>query len=102
MVALTGIECVNFQFSSVQFGLSVCKYVQFVPRGVLQMHHGGLACQRGASARRNWPRIVPEIVRTVGLLERISCTIGSIDKLLMPTCVSSQGFTHRRAVASMP
>ena len=30
MVALTGIECANIRCSSVQLGLSVCKYVQFV------------------------------------------------------------------------
>ena len=32
MVALTGIEHASSQFSSVQFGLSVCKYVRLVRR----------------------------------------------------------------------
>jgi hypothetical protein len=59
MVALTGIERVNFQFSSVRLSLSECKHVQFVRRGLLQTRHGGLACQRGASAQAE---IGPEIV----------------------------------------
>ena len=50
MVALTGIERVNSQFSSVQFGLSQCKYVQFVRRDLPETCHRPLACQRGASA----------------------------------------------------
>ena len=50
MVALTGIERAKVQFSWVQLGLSVCKYVQLVRRDLAEMCHRALACQRGASA----------------------------------------------------
>jgi integrase len=47
--ALTGIERANFQFSSVQLGLSQCKYVQLVRRDLAETCHRALACQRGHS-----------------------------------------------------
>lgn len=50
MVALTGIEGANCQFSSVQLGLTDSKYVQFVRHEMRKVRHEGLACQRGASA----------------------------------------------------
>jgi hypothetical protein len=50
MVALTGIERVNSQFSAVQLGLSECKHVQLVRRDAPETRHRVLACQRGASA----------------------------------------------------
>src|SRR5512132_2732739 len=49
MVALTGIERVNSQFNSVQFGLSQCKYVQLVRRDLPETCYRLLACQRGHS-----------------------------------------------------
>jgi hypothetical protein len=50
VVALTGIEGANYQFSTVQFGLTDGKYVQLVRREMLKVRHEWLACQRGASA----------------------------------------------------
>ena len=42
LVALTGIERVSVQFSSVQLGLSRCIWVQLVRDGTAKQPYGGL------------------------------------------------------------
>src|SRR5438034_11559786 len=51
MVALTGIERANFQFSSVQLGLSECKYVQLVRREAPKTSHGRPTLSLGCHSR---------------------------------------------------
>jgi len=50
MVALTGIERVTRQFSTVQLSLTDTKHVRFVRREMPKVRYECLACQRGASA----------------------------------------------------
>src|SRR5450759_4276947 len=60
MVALTGVEPDNRQFSSVQFSLSSCRFSKFSSPVGSGRRHGPLACAlgahiSGAPPTRNWP-----------------------------------------------